>query len=62
MKNRFKSLVISGKEIVKEYGLTPSPFVGDLLMYLKAHQILEKIKTKEDAKALIDKYLKRGSE
>jgi len=62
VKNRFKSLVISGKEIVKEYGLTPSPFVGDLLMYLKAHQILEKIKTKEDAKALIDKYLKRGSE
>lgn len=59
VKNRFKSLVISGNEIVKEYGLTPSPFVGDLLMYLKAHQILEKIKTKEDAKALIDKYLKR---
>ena len=59
VKNRFKSLVISGNEIVKEYGLTPSPFVGDLLMYLKAHQILEKIKTKEDAKALIDKYLKK---
>ncbi|MGQ9845381.1 MAG: hypothetical protein ACUVQN_04115 [Caldisericia bacterium] len=59
VKNRFKSLVISGNEIVKEYGLTPSPFVGDLLMYLKAHQILEKIKTKEDAKSLIDKYLKR---
>jgi len=59
VKNRFKSLVISGNEIVKDYGLTPSPFVGDLLMYLKAHQILEKIKTKEDAKALIDKYLKK---
>jgi len=59
VKNRFKSLVISGNEIVKEYGLTPSPFVGDLLMYLKAHQILEKIKTKDDAKALIDKYLKK---
>ena len=59
VKNRFKSLVISGNEIVKDYGLTPSPFVGDLLMYLKAHQILEKIKTKDDAKALIDKYLKK---
>jgi poly(A) polymerase len=52
-------LIMDGDAIMQYGGLAPGPFVGELLDILEEAQFLGKIKSLEDAKALIDQQLAR---
>ena len=52
-------LIMDGDAIMQYGGLAPGPFVGELLDILEEAQFLGKVKTLEDAKALIDLHLAR---
>ena len=53
-----KKPLLSGKDVIKKFNISPSPLLGNLLNNIQRAQVLGEIKTKREAEMLAGRILK----
>jgi poly(A) polymerase len=53
--------LISGHDIMSEFGLPPSPLIGEIIHYIKEQRLVSTIRNREDAIGRIKNFLKHHS-
>ena len=49
--------LITGRDLLEEFGLDPGPLIGDLLEYVREAQVMGEVNTREEAIEFLRKYL-----
>ena len=55
------SRLITGKDLIEHFGLTPSELFGNLLHKVEEARLNQEIQTKEEALKLVDRLLDRAA-